>query len=595
MKRRILLCFFLGVFSLNMLSSQSVLSFDRYWDNDGTTTNWDTLENWGNDMLPEFDADTYINNNLSANITSNITIESVAIGANGDNGGHPELVPPVMYLNTSGNLTIAAGATLTATKGVIEGNKGIRLEGVSGNESNLNVSGTLNVISNANGDGIDIGSYTKMTVFSTGTVNVNADNGDGFDISDDLVNSGTITISAVGSCSDGIRYDNPVVSGSKVTNNLSGSITINGGNCIDNGINLNDDYTFDNFGTVTISNVKDDMLRGNVIFNNYGTFAGDGTVNAEFFIGGGSGSTISPGTATVPVGKITFQHPVDCSDIDLDIDINGASSYDQIEIGPIGSINITNANLNLSGTYTPTSGDNFMIINNTSGNPITGTFFGLPEGATFDFNGSPMTITYTGGDGNDMELLENSPLPVELISFNGFAEERSNLLKWQTASEENTMVFIVERSLDGARDFIEIDRVEAVGFSTNVQSYQLEDQNPASLAYYRLHIVDFDGTFEFSDIIAIERLKTEIALVEVYPVPAEEEVTVSIHSKKESKIIMVLSDFLGRKIKEERIQLKTGINRFTLNWEEHESNFYYLTIDNGKEKIAKKIIRTSKY
>ena len=64
--------------------------------------------------------------------------------------------------------------------------------------------------------------------------------------------------------------------------------------------------------------------------------------------------------------------------------------------------------------------------------------------------------------------------------------------------------------------------------------------------------------------------------------------------QSESKAIMILSDFLGRKIKEERVVLKPGINRFALNWDEHESTFYYLTIDNGKEKIAKKILRASK-
>ncbi len=172
--------------------------------------------------------------------------------------------------------------------------------------------------------------------------------------------------------------------------------------------------------------------------------------------------------------------------------------------------------------------------------------------------------------------------------------ERSNLLKWQTASEENTMVFIVERSLDGARDFTEIDRINAVGNSTTLRYYEMEDFNPVSLAYYRLRIVDFDGTFEFSDIIAIERNKSDIDLVEVYPIPAEEEVTVLVHTQTDGKAIMILSDFMGRKIKEERIQLKAGINRYTLNFEEHETNFYYLTIDNGRERIAKKILRASR-
>ena len=151
------------------------------------------------------------------------------------------------------------------------------------------------------------------------------------------------------------------------------------------------------------------------------------------------------------------------------------------------------------------------------------------------------------------------------------------------------MVFIIERSLDGTRDFIEIDRINAVGNSTTLRYYEMEDFNPVDFAYYRLRIVDFDGTFEFSDIIAIERNKTNIDLVEVYPIPADEELNVMIHAQTDGKAIMVLSDFMGRKIKEEEIQLNSGINRYILNWEEHETAFYYLTIDNGRERKYRRV------
>ena len=191
-------------------------------------------------------------------------------------------------------------------------------------------------------------------------------------------------------------------------------------------------------------------------------------------------------------------------------------------------------------------------------------------------------------------LPEPAPLPVELVAFHGTALERSNILKWQTASEENTMAFLLERSLDGRDDFKEIGRVEAFGNSTSVRDYEIEDDNPNSLVYYRLRIVDFDGTFEFSDVIAVERTKTEIDLVEVYPVPAVDDVTVLVHAKIEGKAIMTLSDFMGRTIKHEHVVLKAGINHYTFEFGDHETNFYYLTIYNGQDRIAKKILRASK-
>ena len=596
MNKRILLFLFMGVLFSSTLSSQSVLSFDRYWDNGGTDIEWTTNDNWSNDMQPETDADVYINNNYSANLSSpnNIVIESVSIGADDSNNRDNTIMPD----NTSGNLTIANGASLTAEKGGPDGSHCVRLEGVSGNESSLTVNGTFNIESNANGDGLYVHRYTSVVVGTTGHLDITADGGDGnggngIRVRDDISNSGLIEISATSSCLDGVRDDGPR-SGSKIINNSGATFSIDGGSFMRYGMYL-DDVEFDNFGTVSIDGTTSHILEGDFTFNNFGTFAGDGSIDAINFDAGGSGATISPGTSTNPVGKLTFFNPIDLSNVNLKIDVNGASSYDQIETIALATIDITNAILDVSGsTYTPQSGDSdFMIINNNSGSPIIGTFFNLDEGDSFFINGIEMSISYMGGDGDDIAASVVAPLPVELIAFNGYAEERENILKWQTASEENTMVFIVERSLDGISDFVEINRVLAVGNSTVLQNYTTQDFNPVSLAYYRLRIIDFDGSFEFSDIIAVERMKTDIDLVEVYPVPAEEEVTVLIHSTSENKAIMILSDFSGRKVKEERITLKAGINRFLLNWEEHETNFYYLTIETSKGKIAKKILRAS--
>ena len=450
MNKRIILFFFLGVVSSGTIFSQSVLSADRYWDNGGVGIEWTTNDNWSNDMQPETDADTYINNGYSANLASphNKVVESVSIGANESNNRDDTVMPD----NTSGNLTIANGATLTAEKGGPDGSHCVRLEGVSGNESNLTVNGTFNIESDASGDGLYIDRYSSVTVGTTGHINVIADEGNGVRVKDDLNNSGIIEISATNPCDDGMRDDGPL-SGSKITNNSGASITITGGNEIRYGLYL-DDIPFDNYGTVTISGTTSNILQGNFTFNNFGTFAGDGSINAQNFNAGGSGATISPGTSTVPVGKLTFLNTINLSSVNLDIDVNGTSNYDQIEIIS-GTINISNAILDVSGsTYTPAPGEEFMIINNLTGNAITGTFFNLDEGDPLFINGVEMTISYIGGDGNDISVSNNAPLPVELTSFTGVAQERSNLLKWQTASEENTMVFIVERSSDGARDFV---------------------------------------------------------------------------------------------------------------------------------------------
>ena len=94
-------------------------------------------------------------------------------------------------------------------------------------------------------------------------------------------------------------------------------------------------------------------------------------------------------------------------------------------------------------------------------------------------------------------------LPVELTAFTATAEgSRAVRLAWTTASEKNSKVFEVERSLDG-REFARVGEQAAAGSSSSPRSYELLDaQLPAgaALLYYRLRQVDTDGTFSYSPV-----------------------------------------------------------------------------------------------
>jgi hypothetical protein len=87
----------------------------------------------------------------------------------------------------------------------------------------------------------------------------------------------------------------------------------------------------------------------------------------------------------------------------------------------------------------------------------------------------------------------SSPLPVELLFFNGKCNGQNVELNWATASELNADYFEIYRSADGI-DFTPIGRIAAAGYSGNRIDYQFMDSssNGAS-AYYLLKQYDFDG------------------------------------------------------------------------------------------------------
>ncbi|MBL0127156.1 MAG: T9SS type A sorting domain-containing protein [Flavobacteriales bacterium] len=135
-----------------------------------------------------------------------------------------------------------------------------------------------------------------------------------------------------------------------------------------------------------------------------------------------------------------------------------------------------------------------------------------------------------------------SPLPLELIAFEATAQGGRVLLEWTTASEVNSMHFEVERSID-MEEWEKVDVVGAVGTSNVRSGYTTMDHAPLpGLSYYRLRIVDLDGSFTFSPVRSVRMMETALVC---HPNPTSGSFTV-LHVP-DGGVIEVL-DVLGRSV-----------------------------------------------
>jgi len=77
-------------------------------------------------------------------------------------------------------------------------------------------------------------------------------------------------------------------------------------------------------------------------------------------------------------------------------------------------------------------------------------------------------------------------------------------LTWQTATETNNDYFTVLRSTDGL-SFSSLTYMEGAGNSNSPLSYSYTDANPLpGINYYKIRQTDFDGTTDYSHIVAVE-------------------------------------------------------------------------------------------
>ncbi|MBK7101205.1 MAG: hypothetical protein IPH63_05345 [Flavobacteriales bacterium] len=96
-------------------------------------------------------------------------------------------------------------------------------------------------------------------------------------------------------------------------------------------------------------------------------------------------------------------------------------------------------------------------------------------------------------------------LPIDLVDLFGTPTSEGNVLQWSTASEHQSERFIVERSRD-LLEFVDIGSVPAAGESHQLLQYELLDERaPQGLSYYRLRMIDLDGSWEHSEIISVQR------------------------------------------------------------------------------------------
>jgi hypothetical protein len=138
----------------------------------------------------------------------------------------------------------------------------------------------------------------------------------------------------------------------------------------------------------------------------------------------------------------------------------------------------------------------------------------------------------------------NTALPVEFLFFAASVNNQNQVvLNWATASELNNDYFTVERSVDGFSWEI-VTIVQGNGTTPVRNDYSAIDTRPYSgLSYYRLKQTDFDGAFDYANIVSVFIDGVEKSLIKVVNLMGQE---VDINSR--GMVILIFSDGSALKV-----------------------------------------------
>jgi hypothetical protein len=196
---------------------------------------------------------------------------------------------------------------------------------------------------------------------------------------------------------------------------------------------------------------------------------------------------------------------------------------------------------------------------------------------TYHANGYTMLENYLNG------LTE--VLPLTLLTFTAETAGKDVKAIWTTANEVNTKQFVVERSIDG-RSFAAVGTIASKN-TPQVNQYFFVDAKPVNgISYYRLKMVDKDGSFTYSAVVKIT--KTGLSILSVVPNPVTDKMVVS-HAAPAGRATISIVGVDGRQVKQTVVQ--RGVMQSFLDLTDLQSGVYTIVFTNGTEKLSLQFIK----
>jgi uncharacterized repeat protein (TIGR03803 family) len=181
-----------------------------------------------------------------------------------------------------------------------------------------------------------------------------------------------------------------------------------------------------------------------------------------------------------------------------------------------------------------------------------------------------------------IDLNGNFALPVQWVKFTATKKEQSTLLSWQTASEQNSDRFEIERSSNGTV-FNYIGTVASTN-NSNGARYSFQDNNPLTgINYYRLKQIDMDDKFEYSRVVQLSF--DNKGNITIYPNPVKEWLNISVSGSQAIRSI-VITDLNGKIVQKNQNLLTSSISVGHLN-----AGAYMIRVETSQGSYSGKFVK----
>ncbi len=228
-----------------------------------------------------------------------------------------------------------------------------------------------------------------------------------------------------------------------------------------------------------------------------------------------------------------------------------------------GNLNITTNPFNAPGTYS-----NVITSSSLSG------------------------VTMCSAKSSAASVQSNGLLAVNLLNFSGARAGTGILLKWTVTNEDKLSRYEIERSGNGF-SFNKIGEQQAGNINNIERTYSYTDSKPLTKNnYYRLKIVDTDGTFTYSKLVMFSNSSSSMIVNNPIPNPFKESFKLNVDLATGTLLNISLADGTGRTVYTDKVAGKQGTNLIEFNnLGKLESGVYFLVIKTTDASVQQKVLK----
>lgn len=259
-----------------------------------------------------------------------------------------------------------------------------------------------------------------------------------------------------------------------------------------------------------------------------------------------------------------------CEDRALIYQVSGGPTGDEV----IVAINFCNGPLRVDqviNTFNAPTGTVFNDILGNSNFPFAVVSDGdhpLPNSIYIDLPPNSFSVW----------VQSSAMLPLDLLGFSAKPQEQYIRLDWQSANEVDFEGFELERSLDN-RHFEKIAWVPGQGEAEqNFYTHDDREVAPGVDYYYRLKMVDMDGSHEYSEVRQARIADNASLPLEIWPNPTRTQLQIAWSSEHEGQGQIEVFNTLGQSMLQSTVPTTRGRNLQQLNTGDWPLGTYYVRL-----------------